>query len=51
MLYTLSYRYYRNGANLKEKDQDQIFKMKASITSCLKAFKPSSVCLSDVVEI
>ena len=36
---------------LKEKDQDQIVKMKASVTSWLKAFKPSLVYPSDVVEI
>jgi hypothetical protein len=38
-------------ANLREKDQERVLKMKDSITSWLKTFKPSNVFVSDVVEI
>jgi DNA-directed RNA polymerase specialized sigma54-like protein len=38
-------------ASHKEKDQERIRPVKDSITSWLKNFKPSTVILSDIVEI
>jgi hypothetical protein len=38
-------------AKLKEKDQEHIMKVKAAVTNWIRDFKPSSINLSEVVEI
>jgi hypothetical protein len=51
LIYTALSLLQKWSVKLKEKDQIQLDKMKASILSWLSGFKPSAVLLTDIVEI